>query len=285
MKRVAIANLKGGVGKSTTTLFVAEHWAMTGRRVLVVDLDPQANSSFMLLSREGLRQAEIAHKTVPHLFEDAQRKLETQAVSYISDASDLVELRNGLRSGYVKLLPAVPWLWFEEYEFDRLTYLKGQDPVQARYEVLVNFLARVERHFDVVIFDCPPGFSSLTRCAVRLADLIVSPTLADDVSMRSLRDFTDLGLISALKIDPEAKLRVVVQKYTATNQQRANLDRLRNDYKVVEPAIPARDQVQRASTRLHDVMRTYSDKYRRPRLNPLSPHVKAMCDALQRCVF
>ena len=67
----AVANLKGGVGKSSTTLFLAEHWAVfQKRKVLVVDLDPQSNASYMLLSRAGVDQAEHARMTLLHLFED-----------------------------------------------------------------------------------------------------------------------------------------------------------------------------------------------------------------------
>jgi len=58
MITTAVANLKGGVGKSTTTLFVAEHWALKGNKLLVVDLDPQASTSFMLLSRRRVEQLE-----------------------------------------------------------------------------------------------------------------------------------------------------------------------------------------------------------------------------------
>lgn len=62
--KLAIANLKGGVGKSTTTLFLAETLAVFHNlSILVVDLDPQSNASFMLLSRDGLHQAENSGNT------------------------------------------------------------------------------------------------------------------------------------------------------------------------------------------------------------------------------
>jgi cellulose biosynthesis protein BcsQ len=67
MKRVAIANLKGGVGKSTTTVLLAETLALFHRqRVLVIDLDPQSNTSYMLLSRAGVEIAERQQKTLMH---------------------------------------------------------------------------------------------------------------------------------------------------------------------------------------------------------------------------
>ena len=62
MKKIAIAHLKGGVGKSTTTLFLAEQWSLKHKkRVLVIDLDPQSNVSYMLLSRRKVEEWGAGH--------------------------------------------------------------------------------------------------------------------------------------------------------------------------------------------------------------------------------
>jgi chromosome partitioning protein len=53
---VAISNLKGGVGKSTTTMMLAEGLALRGKTILVLDLDPQSNSSYMLMSKQRVLQ-------------------------------------------------------------------------------------------------------------------------------------------------------------------------------------------------------------------------------------
>jgi AAA domain-containing protein len=119
MIKIAVANLKGGVGKSTTTLFLAEHWAVFHRRkVLVIDLDPQGNASYMLLSRDGVERAERARKTLPHLFKDMTERQQGQQLipmSYVEPrASDLQEINGPNAAAYVSIVPSIPKLWFEQ---------------------------------------------------------------------------------------------------------------------------------------------------------------------------
>jgi cellulose biosynthesis protein BcsQ len=284
---IAIANLKGGVGKSTTTLLVAEHWALEGRRVLVIDLDPQSNASFMLLSRQRVEQLEHDRRTLPHLFADARNGARRPALDYVVfHASDLKELRPGNRhGGLVSVLPSIPRLWFDEYEFVRHCYLNGADPVEERTKILRTFLSELGAYYGYVLLDCPPGFSTLTRSALLLADKIVAPTIADNTSVRSLRDFVEIGLRETLGIEPRSKLHVVISKFSPWNNQRAVLDGLKNAYNVVLPAVPMRDQLLSVSEYLDGRSRTYAQKYRRPRYSPLAPHVSGMCDALHRAIL
>ncbi|HEX5999304.1 MAG TPA: ParA family protein [Hyphomicrobiaceae bacterium] len=289
MITIAIANLKGGVGKSTTTLFVAEHWALKGNKVLVIDLDPQANASFMLLSRRRVEQLEKDLRTVPHLFADVRNGVRRPALDYVcSHASDLTELApENAHGGFVSVVPSIPRLWFDEYEFVQHCYEHRLEPVQERVRILREFLEELNGGYSHILFDCPPGFSTLTRSAVILADRIVAPTIADNTSVRSLRDFVNIGLRDTLGIQrrdlgPEtsAKLKVVVSKFSQWNNQRAVLDGLRETYHVILPPIPLRDQVLSISENLQGQTRTYAQKYRRPVFSPLAPHVAGMSDAL-----
>ena len=91
----AVANLKGGVGKSTTTLMLADGLAYYyGADVLVVDLDPQANSSQMLLTDRGLQLAFEQGKGVHHLLEQfAANQPPNIANLILPNAVTLEELR------------------------------------------------------------------------------------------------------------------------------------------------------------------------------------------------
>ncbi len=283
----AVANLKGGVGKSSTTLFLAEHWAVfQKRKVLVVDLDPQSNASYMLLSRAGVDQAEHARMTLLHLFEDKLNGHHLNAMAYIVPrASDLAEINGNRVQSFVSIVPSIPRLWFQQHDFDRNLYANGKDPVAELAAILQGFLDQIAQNFDCVLFDSPPGFGSLSRAALQLADHIVAPTIADYTSMRSLQDFVTLGLKGTLNLDVTRKLHVVVSKYTGTNNQKQALDILRHTYRVREPVIPMRDQVQVVAERHATRTRSYSQKYGRPRMSPLKPHVKGMSDALYGVIF
>jgi len=287
MIKTAIANLKGGVGKSTTTLFLAEHWAVfQTRKILVVDLDPQANASYMLLSRLGVEQAEHARRTLPHLFEDALNGHDQNAMAYIVPrASDLVPINRPNALGYVSIVPSIPRLWFLQHDFDRDLYEAGEDPVDKLVQILTAFLDEVGENYDCVLFDCPPGFGTSSRAALRLADHIIAPTIADYTSMRSLQDFVTLGLIGTLHLDVGHHLHVVVSKYTSTNNQQEALDILRRSYRVREPAIPQLDHVQVVAERHATRERTYAQKYGRPYWSPLKRHVKGMSDSLYGAIF
>lgn len=286
MKRRAVAQLKGGVGKSTTTLFLAEHWALRQMRILVIDLDPQASVSFMLLSSHGVANAEAMHKTLPQLFEDERNGSRRQALSYIVPrASDLIELQ-GQSAGLVSVLPCVPKLWFQQFDFDRQCYRRGVEPVDEIVRILDAFLIEVSGQYDCVLFDCPPGFNSLTRAAIRLSpDGVFAPTIADQVSMQSLKDFVELGLQHSMQFPWRDRMFVVVSKFTNTIQQQAILDPMRRNYTVISPPIQMRDQVQIASEYLTGRQRQYSAKYGRPMLRPIGQDVKRMTDALFNATF
>lgn len=279
MIAIAVAHLKGGVGKSTTTLFLAEHWALHGLRVLVVDLDPQSNSSFMLLSRQGLSNWEEAHRTLPDLFRDTRMRRQINYSAYIVPrASDLQELQTVGSRGFVSMLPSIPRLWFEEYDFDRDCHRSGLDPIAKRTDTIRALLDDCRDKFDCVLLDCPPGFGSLARSGIGAADSILTPTIADYVSTRSLADFCTYGLQEALRIVPREKMHVVISKYQSTVFQRQVLDLLNANYRVINPPIRLLASAHHATEHIHGRVRNYGQKYP----DTLSCDVNALADEARR---
>lgn len=127
---ISVANLKGGVGKSTTTMMLADTLALHhNKKVFIIDCDPQANSSQMLLSFPGLKNAKEAEKTITAWLESYvgrtisgkeihNRKDASSTIAFeISGLSELKESSSGL-GGQVSIWPSTPDLRFVEMAFD-----------------------------------------------------------------------------------------------------------------------------------------------------------------------
>lgn len=182
---MAVANRKGGVGKSTVSVMLAHAFAVWGgKRVLFMDLDSQCNSSLILLGGEGWQAARKAHKTVADYFldvfdeaADAPREYLTHRVGDVRDLSG--------KPPSLSLLPGS--LLFEDAQGE--LYLKearqSKDPefvssrVRGRIERLIR---RFEGNFDIVILDCPPGLSFAALGALKTADMVLVPFKPDYVS-------------------------------------------------------------------------------------------------------
>lgn len=227
-RRLAIANLKGGVGKSTTAMMIADGLAMThAARVLVIDVDPQANVSRMLMGASALNHAHHASQTLRH-WVDALARGQVIAFSPLirPNICNLTEVAQQRAShtprmhGDISILAATPELRFAELAFDHASYA-ANDPGSARSRMarlLNDALSPLAEAFELILFDCPPGFSTLAQVAVATADAIVSPVLEEPLSIWSLQAFRDFGLRDTLKVWDPARHRGL---YTRVNQRGA----------------------------------------------------------------
>lgn len=227
-RRLAIANLKGGVGKSTTAMMIADGLALAhSARVLVVDVDPQANVSRMLLGAKGLRQADQASNTLRHWVDAAARNqpvaLAPMIRPNVCSLTEIVKERSAhspkLR-GDISVLAAVPELRFAEISFDHASY-SASDPSSARLRMMRLLdvaLSPLSNAFELVLFDCPPGFSTLAQAAVATSDAIISPVLEEPLSIWSLQAFRDFGLQRTLNVWDPSRHRGL---YTRVNQKGA----------------------------------------------------------------
>jgi chromosome partitioning protein len=177
---IAIMNTKGGVGKSTLVLALAETLAAHhGKNVLVIDSDAQASVSSMLMTIANLHKLQSEGRTLVDLL--IASVLKDQKVDWTSfvvgSVSDVEESRS------LYLMPSDMQLTLFEREVS-----KGDRHARLRNAVS-GLLASVRRVFDVVLIDCPPGLSVLTETWLREADFYVSPTKADYVSICGLDVF------------------------------------------------------------------------------------------------
>jgi len=160
--RLALVNVKGGVGKTTTAVNLAAAFARSGLKVLAVDLDPQgsATTSFGVTREE-------AHPSVAEL-------LLGQA-----EAADAIR---ETRVEGLSLLPAS-------------LRLAGADLALARKQepdkLLKRALSAVRRRYDVTVLDCPPGLSILTMNALAASDAYIVPVMPHHLDMEALAGFLE----------------------------------------------------------------------------------------------
>ena len=197
MRRV-VFNQKGGVGKSTITCNLAAIAAAQGKRTLVVDLDPQGNSTQYLLGAAG----DEVQSTLADFFDQTLNfKLNPRATADFVVATPFDNL-------YV--MPSHPLL--EE--------LQGK--LESRYKIykLRDALNELAGDFDCVFIDTPPALNFFTRSALIAADACLIPFDCDEFSRKAL--YSLLENVEEIKSDHNRDLRVegiVVNQY----QPRANL--------------------------------------------------------------
>ncbi|MCE4224319.1 AAA family ATPase [Methylobacterium sp. C25] len=192
-KLIAVANMKGGVGKTTTVVMLAEALAADGARVLVADLDPQASVSVCLAGPDRLGEMIAKGRTLEAFL--ALRLIARDKpvlAARIQDQVSLTTHKN--RPLSLSLLASGPHLRMVEREI--IYELTGQGlSMQAIEERLTklfhNAIAPLAEDYDYVIFDCAPGISPMTEVAVRGSDLVLVTSIPDFLSTYGLNAFVE----------------------------------------------------------------------------------------------
>ena len=293
-KLIAVANMKGGVGKTTTVVMLAEALAADGARVLVVDLDPQASVSVCLAGDALLSQMITRGRTLEaYLALKLITRHKPDLSARIQSGVSLTVHKNAPLS--LSLLPSGPHLRLVEREIlYELTERKfSMHAIDERlWKIFHEDFAPLAAAYDYVFFDCAPGISPMTEVAVRAADLVLVASIPDFLSTYGLNAFVETiwrrSGRQANHIKPKSAPYVVVTRFQAqVRQHQQTLARLQAEaraedagFYLLETRIPQAAALAEALVPTDGALPTFSAKYGAHVPNVLIPLVAEVKEIL-----
>ena len=180
-KIIAFSNQKGGVGKTTTCVNMSAYLASKGKKVLIVDLDPQGNATTGL----GFSKSEIKNSLYQVMIDEMP----------VEDAVIKTQIDN------LDILPSSIDLAGAEVE---LVYMKDRE------HVLKRVLEKARASYDFITIDCPPSLALLTINALSAADTAIIPIQSEYYAMEGLSQLMNTIKLVVKHLNSDLKIEGVV---------------------------------------------------------------------------
>ena len=203
-RTIAIANQKGGVGKTTTAINLSSCLAEAGQRVLTIDFDPQGNATSGL----GLEKGQIEDTVYEMMLGDCS--FEDCLQREVQEDLDVLPSDSNLSGAEIELLDV------ENKEF-----------------VLKSHLDQVKNDYDFIIIDCPPSLSLLTLNALVAADTVLVPIQCEYYALEGLSQVLRTINIVKRKMNPSLEMEGVVFTMEVVENVKNNLNE--KIYKTIIP--------------------------------------------------
>jgi len=233
-KIVAIANQKGGVGKTTTCVNLAASMAATKRKVLVIDLDPQGNATMA----SGIDKYQVDYTAYDLLVEDVD--FDQVCCKKTTGHYDLIAANGDVTAAEIKLME-----------------------VFAREVRLKNALSAVRDNYDFIFIDCPPALNLLTINAMAAADSVLVPMQCEYYALEGLTALMDTISKLAAVVNHDLKIEGLLRTMYDPRNRLSNevSDQLKKHFgnKVYRTVIPR--NVRLAEAPSHGKPAMYYDKY------------------------
>ena len=189
-KIVSIINLKGGVGKSTLAMILAEFLVFrSSRRVLLIDMDAQGNLSYCMVPAAQIETQERNGRTVYHLMRMAMEGNNVDLNQFITHppliVSNIARSSAASYPGLIKMIVSVPAV--AELDEDLLRLWEAGKPMPSGLRmILANALKPAQDNYDYVLIDCPPGLSMFSSAALLASDYYISPIIPEPLSLQGV---------------------------------------------------------------------------------------------------
>lgn len=253
---ISIANHRGGVGKSTTTMMVAEGLSLLhDKRVLVLDFDPQAMVTVKLIGAESLKAVAASRATMLDFLLNRLDGQQTSIFNYIlTGVSDVKEIHSNTENGRIDLIPMHPSLLGQMTRLDTaMRKWPAVAPDVLLSDLLSQEVSQLEGIYDLVLIDTAAGATPLSLSALRSGDIIIAPTLLEQNSLTLLTHFLQFIVDEKLKVWETKKdsIYILPTLFVRSNpSQQLLLDQLLNRASgfITAPfAIPHSTALQRAA--------------------------------------
>ena len=177
MKIISIVNQKGGVGKTTTAVNLASYIAKEGKKVLLVDLDPQGNATTGI----GIDKAELQGSIYDVIVSEDSAELHIISGKY--ENLDILPSKIDLAGAEIELVGKI-----------------------SRESKLKKSLDKIKGEYDVVIIDCPPSLGLLTLNALNASDYVIIPIQCEFYALEGLTQLINTINLVKAELNPELEI-------------------------------------------------------------------------------